>query len=229
MVIGGLQRFSLSDFPGMISAIVFTRGCSFRCPYCHNPELVDPSRYAEAFPVSEVMAFLRSRAVQLQGVVVTGGEPTMQQDLPGFLAELKDMGLAVKLDTNGTNPQLLQQLVDERLVDFIAMDIKAPLALYAQMVRTPVRTSDILQSVGLILASGLPHEFRTTCVDSLLSESDILSIGGLLEGCNRYVLQSFRGGRVLDQSLASERPPDKTRLGRIVAALSSAGIPVETR
>ncbi|MGA2378241.1 MAG: anaerobic ribonucleoside-triphosphate reductase activating protein [Spirochaetia bacterium] len=111
MVIGGLQRFSLSDFPGFISAIVFTRGCGFRCPYCHNPELVEPSRYAEEFPLNEVKEFLLSRRGRLQGVVVTGGEPTLHGDLPAFLDELKHMGFAVKLDTNGTNPLMLQQIV----------------------------------------------------------------------------------------------------------------------
>src|SRR5208337_3802893 len=131
-------------------------------------------------------------------VVVTGGEPTMHGDLPAFLIELKHMGFAVKLDTNGTNPLMLQQIVEEGLVDFIAMDVKAPLPIYDQAVKVPVKTPDILQSIGLILASGLPHEFRTTCVDSLLSERDFLAIAQLLRGCDRYVLQSFRAGSVLD-------------------------------
>ena len=127
MVIGGLQKSSLSDFPGRISAIVFTRGCSFRCPYCHNPELVDPSRYAAEIPMDELNDFFLGRKGKLAGVVVTGGEPTMHQDLPAFLGGLKGMGYAVKLDTNGTNPRMLKRLMSEKLVDFIAMDIKAPL------------------------------------------------------------------------------------------------------
>jgi len=229
MVIGGLQRFSLSDFPGFISAIVFTRGCGFRCPYCHNPELVEPSRYAEEFPLNEVKEFLLSRRGRLQGVVVTGGEPTLHGDLPAFLDELKHMGFAVKLDTNGTNPLMLQQIVEEGLVDFIAMDIKAPLPLYPDIVRTPVKTTEILQSIGLIMASGPPHEFRTTCVDSLLSTGDLLAIAQHVQGCDRYVLQSFRGGNVLDPSLDAELPPDETRLGEIIEALSASGLTVEAR
>ncbi|MGA2642201.1 MAG: anaerobic ribonucleoside-triphosphate reductase activating protein [Spirochaetia bacterium] len=229
MVIGGLQRFSLSDFPGLISAIVFTRGCGFRCPYCHNPELVDPSRYTAEFPLDEIREFLRSRKGQLQGVVVTGGEPTWHEDLPWFLSELKDMGFAVKLDTNGTKPLMIRQVMTARLVDFIAMDIKAPLALYEQTVKVPAKTSDIQQSIGLILASGLPHEFRTTCVDSLLSAGDLLDIGQLVKGCDRYILQSFHGGRVLDPSLAVELPLEKTRLEEVVVALSRTGLKVETR
>ncbi len=213
----------------MISAIVFTRGCGFRCPYCHNPELVDPSRFDKEFPLSEVREFLHSRREQLQGVVVTGGEPTLHDDLPSFLRELKDMGFAVKLDTNGTNPLMLQQVVAEGLVDFIAMDIKAPLALYEQTVKARVKAPDILRSIGLILASGLPHEFRTTCVDSLLSADDILSIAELLKGCDRYVLQSFHGGSMLDQSLEAELPVDEARLTEIVEALSATGLMVGRR
>jgi pyruvate formate lyase activating enzyme len=229
MVIGGLQRFSLSDFPGFLSAVVFTRGCGFRCPYCHNPELVDPAMYAEALPITEVREFLRARKGRIQGVVVTGGEPTLHEDLPCFLGELKDMGFAVKLDTNGTNPDMLQRLVADRLVDLIAMDIKAPLALYPLVARVFVNTSDILRSIRLTLECGLPHEFRTTCVDSLFSREDLLTIGQMLKGCNRYVLQSFRGGKVLDPSLAMARPPAKTRLREIAKDLSAAGLPVETR
>ena len=229
MVIGGLQKFSLSDFPGLISAIVFTRGCGFRCPYCHNPELVDPSRYGDDLPLSEVHRFLRSRGGRLQGVVVTGGEPTVHEDLPVFLRELKDMGFAVKLDTNGTEPRMIQHVVAERLVDFIAMDVKAPLASYDMIVKVPVKTSDILESIRTILASGLPHEFRTTWVDSLLSANDLLAVAQLVKGCDRYVLQSFRGGKVLDPSLAAARPAEKTGLSRIVETLGAAGFPVETR
>ncbi|MGO9307415.1 MAG: anaerobic ribonucleoside-triphosphate reductase activating protein [Spirochaetia bacterium] len=229
MVIGGLQRFSLSDFPGMISAIVFTRGCSFRCAYCHNPELVDPSRYAEEFPLNEVRDFLRSRRGWLQGVVVSGGEPTLHADLPEFLRELKHMDFAVKLDTNGTKPLMIQRLVAERLVDFIAMDIKAPLASYEHRVNAAVDTSAILRSIELIIASGLPHEFRTTCLDTLPSTDDFLSIAQLVKGCDQYVLQPFRGGKVLDPSMAAGQPPDESRLARIAETLSAAGIAAKVR
>jgi pyruvate formate lyase activating enzyme len=229
MVIGGFQKFSMSDFPGLISAIVFTRGCGFRCPYCHNPELVDPSRYVPEFPVDDVRDFLRSRRGLLQGVVVTGGEPTVHEDLPQFLAELKDMGFAVKLDTNGTSPRTLQKVLEQGLVDFIAMDIKAPPSLYERTVKAPVCMPDIIRSIGLILASGLPHEFRTTFVESLLTARDVLSIARMVKGCDRYVLQPFRGGITLDGSFASRLPPDPVRLGEIVEAFSAVGLPVETR
>jgi pyruvate formate lyase activating enzyme len=229
MVIGGFQKFSMSDFPGLISAIVFTRGCGFRCPYCHNPELVDPSRYASEICRNDVMDFLRSRQGRLQGVVVTGGEPTIHEDLPQFLADLKAMGFAVKLDTNGTSPRTLQKVLEVGLVDFIAMDIKAPPSLYERTVKAPVSMPDIIRSVGLILASGLPHEFRTTFVESLLSVRDILSIARLVKGCDRYVLQPFRGGATLDDSFTAELPPDPARLQEIVEAFSAAGLTVDTR
>ena len=229
MVIGGLQKFSLSDFPGLISAIVFTRGCSFRCPYCHNPELVDPSRFVPAIPLSEVRDFLRSRKARLQGVVVTGGEPTIHADLPEFLAELKDMGFAVKLDTNGTNPVMLRQLLIDRILDFIAMDIKAPLALYPAIVRAPASAADLSRSIELIIHSGLPHEFRTTFAESLLSTDDMLQTARLVKGCKRYVVQSFRAGKVLDSCLETSEAINRARLAEIVRVIGDAGYAVDVR
>jgi pyruvate formate lyase activating enzyme len=229
MVIGGLQKFSLSDFPGLISAIVFTRGCDFRCPYCHNPELVDPSRFVSPIPLDKVKDFLRSRRGQLQGVVVTGGEPTIHADLPAFLAWLKEMGFSVKLDTNGTNPGMLRRLAADRTVDYIAMDIKSPLALYAATVRVPVASADLLLSIELIRRSGIAHEFRTTFVESLLSAQDVLGIAELVQGCQRYVLQSFRGGKVLEAGLDADESPDRAQLTGIARMVTEAGFAVEVR
>ena len=229
MVVGGLQRSSLSDFPGLISAIVFTRGCGFRCPYCHNPELVDPSRYAPEFPLPALWKFLRSRRGVLKGIVVTGGEPTTHADLPEFLAELKDMGFAVKLDTNGTNPGLLQRIMAEKLVDFIAMDIKAPPALYGATVNAAVNTRDILRSIEMVLLSGLSHEFRTTWVPSLLTGDDILAIARLLKGCDRYVLQSCRPTGVLDTFLESRPPRDESPICDVVRRVVAAGLQITMR
>jgi len=229
MVIGGLQKFSLSDFPGLISAIIFTRGCDFRCPYCHNPELVDPSRFASPIPLDEVREFLRSRRGQLQGVVVTGGEPTIHADLPAFLAELKDMGFAVKLDTNGTNPRMLRRLAADRSIDYIAMDIKAPLALYAALVRAPAASTDLLLSIELILRSGLAHEFRTTFAESLLSADDVLEIAELVKGCQKHVLQTFHAGKVLEAGFEANESSDRTRLTEIARIVAAAGFVVEVR
>lgn len=130
MQIGGLQKFSLLDYPGKISAVVFTQGCNFRCPYCHNPELVDPARYQECLPEEEIFSFLETRRGKLEAVTVTGGEPTLQKSLAPFLRRIKDMGFLVKLDTNGSRPDVLEELLRQKLIDYIAMDIKAPLEKY---------------------------------------------------------------------------------------------------
>ena len=229
MVIGGFQKTSLSDFPGVICSIVFTRGCGFRCPYCHNPELVEPARFGTVVPESAVKDFLRSRTGRIEGVVVTGGEPSMQPDLPEFLAEVKSMGLKVKLDTNGSTPGRLRWIISQRLVDFIAMDVKAPLPIYEQVVRVPVDTADILASVQLVLGCGLPHEFRTTFGGSPLSLDDLLSIGELVRGCQRYVIQAFRGGKTLEPGLRGSPSPDFRELKEAASRLSAVGVPTQVR
>jgi pyruvate formate lyase activating enzyme len=229
VVIGGLQKFSLTDFPGLISAIVFTRGCGFRCPYCHNPDLVDPARYAAEYPQSELWKFLRSRRGLLKGVVVTGGEPTMHDDLPEFLRGLKEIGYSVKLDTNGTNPLLLGRVVAERLVDYVAMDIKAPLDLYGSIVNALVKAEDIQLSIEVLLRSGVSHEFRTTWVASLLTGTDILAIAELVKGCDRYILQSCSKATMLDPALAARPHREGSRLRDIAELVTAAGYPVALR
>ena len=229
MVIGGFQKFSLADFPGKISAIVFTRGCNFRCPYCHNPELVDPERYVAEVPQEEVLRFLGSRRGQLQGVVVTGGEPTLHDDLPLFLAGIHALGFAVKLDTNGSNPDALQGLIRDSLLDYIAMDIKAPLSAYPRIAGAPVRVEDIERIVRLVIGSGLPHEFRTTYEGSLLSTKDMEAIAEIVRGCANYVVQSFRPSRALDPAMLSRARPDRASLQAIRKLMESAGLPVLLR
>lgn len=229
MVIGGFQKFSLADFPGKISAIVFTRGCNFRCPYCHNPELVDPTRYAPEIPKEEVLRFLGSRRRQLQGVVLTGGEPTLHEDLPSFLAAIRELGFAVKLDTNGSNPDLLEAIIRDSLVDYIAMDIKAPLTAYPRIAGVPVKVAHIERSVRLVIGSGLPHEFRTTYECSLLSTEDMGAIAEIVRGCARYVVQSFRPSRTLDPALRALARPDRASLQRIRKLMETAGLPVLLR
>ena len=198
MVIGGLQKFSLSDFPDRISAIIFTRGCGFRCPYCHNPELVDPCRYVDSLACETVLSFLASRRGLLQGVVVTGGEPTLHDDLPDLLSEIKTMSFFVKLDTNGSNPALLEHLIDQKLCDYVALDIKAPMDSYRRLVCAPVNPASIKRSLDLVIGSGIPHEVRTTYVESLLSDEEVQGIGDLARGCRQIFLQLYRGTKSLD-------------------------------
>ncbi len=189
MKIGGLQKCSLIDYPGKISAIIFTIGCNFRCPYCHNPELVDET----ALPLSEdeVFAFLMRRKTLLDAVTITGGEPTIHDDLIPFIKKIKKMGFLVKLDTNGTRPDVIAYVQKHALVDYIAMDIKAPLESYAHTVARPVDTSAIQESISRIIGGLIPYEFRTTVVKSLISPNDFRLIGEEIRGAQKYYLQKF--------------------------------------
>ncbi len=206
MRIGGLQRFSLIDFPGCIAAVVFTQGCSLRCGFCHNPELVIPKLYAECMPEEQVIAFLDSRCGQLDGIVVTGGEPTAQAGLIEFVRRTREMGFRTKLDTNGTRPQVLREIIRERLVDYVAMDVKAPLEKYPAVTGVPVDTTLIAESIGLLKRGDVDYEFRTTVVNGHIGPADVAALGRLLEGAKRYVLQPFVAGKHVDVHFASVRP-----------------------
>lgn len=206
MKIGGWQRFSLVDYPGRLSAVIFTQGCDFRCPYCHNPELVLPERFQEILPEEEVLAFLKKRVNRLDGVVITGGEPTLQSDLAQFLSKIKKLGFLVKLDTNGSHPEALTRLAKKNLVDYWAMDIKAPKDKYSAVARVKVDFSLIQQTIDLITSSGQPYEFRTTVVKDQLTREDIMEIGQMIEGAERYALQSFvSAGKTVDPKFRSAR------------------------
>ncbi len=198
MKIGHLQKVSLIDYPGKISAIVFTQGCNFRCPYCHNPELVDPARYGPCLPEEVIFSYLEKRRGKLEGVVITGGEPTIQGDLAPFLRTVKDMGYLVKLDTNGSRPERLAELLEAGLIDYLAMDIKAPLRKYTSVTGTPGSGQTIKQSIALIMAAHISCEFRTTIAGSQLSAADLLRIGQLIPGAPLYALQMARQGKALE-------------------------------
>lgn len=180
MKFGGLVKFTLIDFPGCPAAIVFTQGCNFRCRYCHNPELIYPHLFTEPMPEEEIESFLQRRKGTLEGVVVSGGEPTLHEDLPQFLSHLKSLGYKTKLDTNGSRPEVLKNLIDNKLVDFIAMDLKAPLEKYALITGADTNEAVIKQSITLIQNSGLPHEFRTTYDKEVLTDEDIALTGALV-------------------------------------------------
>ncbi|QHU89555.1 anaerobic ribonucleoside-triphosphate reductase activating protein [Candidatus Saccharibacteria bacterium oral taxon 955] len=192
MTIGGIQKFSTVDYPGYTVASIFTIGCNMRCGYCHNPELVLPEQYAGAIPEEEIFEFLEKRRGLLDGVAISGGEPTMQEDLPDFIRRCKKMGFLVKLDTNGTNPVVLRELLQENLVDFVAMDIKGPLEKYSQIAARPIDIDAIRESIDLIRT--VPHEFRTTIVRGQLVPEDFESIGQLVHGADRFALQYFVPG-----------------------------------
>ena len=205
MKIGGLQKISLIDYPGQISAIVFTQGCNFRCPYCHNPELVDPAQYGPTLPDEEVISFLEKRRGKLDAVTVSGGEPTLQPDLVLFLQKLKRMGYLTKIDTNGSNPDVLEGLIRGRLVDYIAMDVKGSLPKYERIAHARVDTAKIRKSINLITASEIEHEFRTTVVRSQLDREDLIAVAKLLKRAKLFVLQTFVTGKTLSSELLAEK------------------------
>jgi pyruvate formate lyase activating enzyme len=225
MIVGGFQKFSLVDFPGLASAIVFTRGCNFACGFCHNPELVDPGRFTEPLDIEETLRFLDKRKKQLGGVVVSGGEPTIHPNLPDFLSILKKMGYLLKLDTNGSNPGVLSKLFEKYLIDFVAMDIKGPLPAYQKITRSPIDPTAIAESIHMILAQGTKHEFRTTYLEQILSFSDLLELGELVRGCSRFVIQPFIPTKALDANLLHCARPTECRLIEIQEALTRIDIP----
>lgn len=201
MTIGGIQKFSTVDYPGYVVASIFTVGCNMRCGYCHNPELVLPERYIDPIPVDDVMAFLATRVGKLDGVAISGGEPTMQPDLPDFIRRCKALGFRVKLDTNGTNPTMLRKLLSEHLLDFIAMDIKGPLEKYSQIAARPVDLDAIRESIRLIKT--IDHEFRTTIVRGQLEPKDFEAVGRLVKGAKRYALQYFIPGTTVSPQFSA--------------------------
>jgi pyruvate formate lyase activating enzyme len=215
MKIGGLRRVSLIDYPGLISATVFLQGCNFKCPYCHNPELVDPGLFQPSIKENNIMEFLDSRKGKLDAVTICGGEPTIQDDLNPFIKQIKKMGFAVKLDTNGSQPKVINHLINEKLIDFIAMDIKAPLDKYKEVVKTNVNQDSIKESIKIILKATIPYEFRTTLVQSQLEENDILQIGKLITGASHYVLQNFVNMRTLDKKFQKEKTFSEEKLQKI--------------
>jgi pyruvate formate lyase activating enzyme len=190
MNIGGFQSCSLCDFPGRVAAIVFLQGCNFRCPYCHNQSLLPAIVPVERLvPRSEVIDRLHQRKDVLNGVVLCGGEPTLQEDLPEFAEEILRMGYAVKLDTNGSRPRMIERLLAANLLSYVAMDIKAPWRKYETLSGTKVAIDDLKASVRLLTESGIAHEFRTTFARSLLSQADIEGIEDLLPAGARYRVQ----------------------------------------
>lgn len=202
MIFGGFQKFSLIDYPGKICAIVFTQGCNFRCPYCHNPELVEFNRQDYIAPEEdEIISFLEKRKGKLDALTITGGEPLLHPDVHDFLKRVSDLGYLIKLDTNGSLPSELEDVIKNGLADYIAMDVKAPIDKYSEVVRARVDTDKILNSIGLIRDSGLEYEFRTTVVKNLLCKADILKIGPLINNARLYALQKFVPSKTLDKEL----------------------------
>ncbi len=196
MLISGIQKLTLLDYPGKTACTVFCYGCNFLCPFCHNALLV--TEKAESFiDEEEIFSFLKKRQGILDGVCVTGGEPTLQKDLKAFLKKIKEMGYEVKLDTNGYKPDLLREIIDEGLCDYVAMDIKNTPEKYALTVGKAVDTDKILESIAILKEGKIPCEFRTTVVKELHTEEDIKEIARLLKGTVPFFLQQFKDSGML--------------------------------
>lgn len=219
MKIGGFQKTSLIDYPDKISAIVFTQGCNFRCGYCHNPELIKPE--GSLIEESSILSLLESRIGKLDGVVITGGEPTLQKDLIDFIKKIKTMNYLVKLDTNGTSSEIVKNLVEENLLDYIAMDIKAPLEKYENITNNKTNTFFIQKSIDLIINSGIDYEFRTTIVNNQLNFDDFTKISELIKGAKRYYLQKFEATKTLDISFLEKTSIQENELFRIKQMLET--------
>lgn len=195
MRIAALQKTTLIDFPHRISALVFTQGCNFHCPYCHNPDLVGEG--TGLLPAGEVTAFLAHRRTVLEGVVISGGEPTLQADLPDFCAIVRDMGYAVKLDTNGSHPEMLRSLLERGLLEYVALDVKASPRAYPEALCTQGLSTQMAQSLSLLREAGVPHEFRVTCVSPFITPESFANIIDAVGSNATIFLQKVRLKRVL--------------------------------
>ena len=216
MIIGGLEKLTLLDYPDHLAAIIFTQGCNFRCHFCYNPMLVLPRKGGDEknkkekgfSPLSteDLFLFLKERFGRLEGVVITGGEPTLHPDLPSFIKKIKDIGYLVKLDTNGTNPEMVSQLIKDKLIDYIAMDLKAPIDKYEETVSVKLDWDNIKKSVKIVSKSGLPYEFRTTVVPGLLVKEDFHKMGEFIKGAGKWYLQKFKSDTdLVDSSYTKQK------------------------
>ena len=202
MKISGLQKLTLLDFPGKMACTVFTYGCNFRCPFCHNAMLVTKEN-SDSISEEEFFAFLKKRQGILDGVCISGGEPTLQKDLAEFIKKIKAIGYAVKLDTNGSNPDILINLISENLIDYVAMDIKNSPEKYSITCGCDVNVDKIKESVSIIIESGINHEFRTTTVREYHSAEDFEAIAQWLKGDSKYFLQHFEdSGNLIGENLS---------------------------
>jgi pyruvate formate lyase activating enzyme len=199
------EPLSLSDFPGRLATTVFTVGCNFACPYCHNPELVTATEDTPRLTEEAFFSFLERRRGKLNGVCITGGEPTLHADLAGFVDRIRALGYAVKLDTNGSNPEMLGNLLEASSLDYVAMDVKAPASRYSEVTGNPFALALAEVSIQLLAGSDTLHEYRTTILPLLFNEVDIDGIAGMLPPGSRYIIQNFVPTKTLDPDLVRAR------------------------
>ena len=210
LVAAGLQKTSLIDFPGRVSCVVFLAGCNFSCPYCHNPALAR-GQYPERIAMPALIDFLARRRTLLEGVVITGGEPTLWPNLDALCRAVSDLGLAVKLDTNGSRPEELKALIRSGLVDYIAMDLKTAPVNYGPPLCSENAGPAVLKSIEAIMASGVDYEFRTTCVGPFVDEVHMRSMVSAIKGARRFILQTFNPSQTLDPDYCTSPHPGLSR------------------
>ena len=204
MIISGLEKFSLLDYPGKISAVLFTFGCNLNCPFCHNPELkLGNWNDMSVYTTDEIYQFMKNKVGKLDALTITGGEPTIHEDLLDFIKKIKSLGFLIKLDTNGVNCEKVEKIMKEKVVDYWAMDIKGDLKIYNKCGFQLKSLNNIERSVDLIRNCGVDYEFRTTVLKSWHTKSVIEKIGKMLKGVNKYYIQNFRSGKTLDMSLTN--------------------------
>ncbi|MCT4662877.1 MAG: anaerobic ribonucleoside-triphosphate reductase activating protein [Tissierellales bacterium] len=198
MKIAGIQKTSFIDYPGELATVLFTSGCNFRCPYCHNSELLNQNYELED---KDWIQWLKSRQKNIDAIVISGGEPTLHSDLIEFLRKLKQEGFKVKLDTNGSNPKMLRQIIQDELVDYVAMDLKGPASVYLDFSKDVEMFERIKESADLIIKTAPDYEFRTTITEELLNDHDFEECIDIINGAKKFYLQKFRDG---DQVLAGK-------------------------
>ena len=213
MNIRGLQKTSLIDYSPNTVSVVFTGGCNFRCPFCHNPDLVLRHEKLPEIEKQEILKFVSEKKQWIDGVCITGGEPCMQKELPDFCSALKKLNLLVKIDTNGTFPEMLKYLIENKLIDYIAMDIKAPLEDYDKAAGVKVNKEKIKKSIELIRNSGLDYEFRTTIIPKLIGKPEILKIAKMLNKSKRFCIQQFQSSvKLISEEFEKLEPYKKSEL-----------------
>ena len=225
MIIGGLQKSTLIDYPKKVAATIFLSGCNFRCPFCHNPELVLPEVIAKQPKISEeeIFAFLQERKGFLDGIVICGGEPTVHSDLPEFLEKIKNIGFLIKLDSNGSNPKMLKEMIDNNLLDYVAMDIKSSKEKYAEVVGLPdIDISKIEESIEILKEGKIDYEFRTTLVPGLVDKAEVLKLVEWIAPAKKYFLQKFQNqGETVDPNFKQIEPYSEDYIKEIQKEIAS--------
>jgi len=222
MQIGGLQKLTLIDYPGRLAATVFLCGCNFHCPWCYSSELVLPKKIKNQPKISEkeFFDFLNERKNLLEGVTICGGEPTVNKDLPQFCKKIRRLGYFVKLDTNGSNPEMLEELINNKLIDYVAMDVKLPKERYPEIYGKRVKIKNIEKSINILKIKKIDSEFRTTVVPTILDKEDISKIVRWVEPAKRYYLQNFRPEKTIDPKFEKIKPYPEEYLISIQKAIA---------